>query len=161
MSDCSVPKFISEDNGKVKVVFDNFSGELTVKDIISFLKYTDVPIPVASASSPASDYRHGDIPPADASLILLDISSDPIQAPAAATNTDPTDGDESTVFEEEANVNKSSDDDQSTVGDLPQDLQGMNLSIAQDDDVEYENSLSQTVGKRYSRKYYWNLYKVF
>ena len=154
MSGCSVPKFIFEVNGKIKVAFDIFSGELTVKDIISFLKYTVVPIPVASASTPASDYCHGDIPPADASLILLDESSDPLQVAAAATNTDPTDGDESTVFEEEANVNKSSDDDQSTIGNLPQDLQGMNLSIAQDDDVEYKNSLSQTVGKRYSRKYY-------
>ena len=90
MSDCSVTKFILEDNGKIKVVFNNFSGELTVKDITSFLKYTDVPIPAASASAPASNYCHGDIPPADASSILLDESSDPIQAPAAATNTDPT-----------------------------------------------------------------------
>ena len=104
MSDCSFPKFSVEDNGKIKVVFKNFSGELTVKDIISVMKYTEILIPVAFTSAFVSKYCHDIIPPADASSIFFYGSINPIQAPAApntATNTNSIDEDESTIFDKE------------------------------------------------------------
>ena len=119
----------------LKVIFKNFSGELIVKDIIYIMKYTDILIPVASTSALVPDYLHDNILSVDLSSILLDENRNLFPAAAAAaaaavTHTVTIDGDESTVFDKETNVNESIDDDQSTVANLPQDLQGMNLSIA-------------------------------
>ena len=133
------PKFTNDRNGHVTMLFSNFTGEVTVKEIIGVKKYVDIPIPKQKSKASSEHSSEPSSPRIDDSAVdtsrnLLDESVD----------ADPPADDESASSKVPADNDESIDDDDVTV-DLGLPFQRFNVSAALDDDVEIEQELSQQV----------------
>jgi len=180
----SFPKFVDDASGIVKVIFTNFTGELTAKEIIGLKKYVECPVPKQESS--ASPGKRQPSPPADRSRNLLEDSIETETEPYVAANqstpydtsiinesaddeddvppadrsrtlledTGSVETESSIVAADESTtvnpytVNESVDDEDSIVHELQTHFGGLNVSVALDDDIEFEEGLSQQVRGR-------------
>ena len=137
MSD-SFPTFRANENGHITVVFSNFSGQLTVKDIVELKKYIDCPLP-AQDPSPKVDHitsrfeNEGD-----------NLREEKLDVKPATFN------DTSTV---EEIAESESDDSEGSRAKSENRHAKKDLSVAFDDEIECEFGLSQQVQGRNER--YW------
>ena len=147
MNTNSTPKFVDVGNGNIKIVLSNFSGELIAREIIGLTRYTGCPIPsppkqpnepVESKRSPSgSDKPKNKVGGADKER---NASSQP---PVEEGIDYPDQEDTSSVNL----LEDSGGSDEDTVYGLAQTnpKKGLDVSVADDDDIEYEPELSQQV----------------
>ena len=164
----SFPKFVEEASGNVKVIFTNFTGELTAKEIIGLKKYVECPIPKQDSSTSTwagNPSPLGCIPPAGGSQNSEDITENKPSIPVAnkSNAVDPRIVNESNEYDDdddddtappadrsrnlldESEETPDPDDEDSTVPELQKTSGRLNISVALDDDIEFEEGLSQQV----------------
>lgn len=167
----SFPKFVEEASGIVKVIFTNFTGELTAKEIIGLKKYVECPISKQESSTSTwagNPSPLGCVRPAGRSQNLEDITEkkpsisvankssntvDPRFVNESDGDNDDDDDDDDTAppadrsrnLLDESEETPDPDDEDSTVPELQKTSGGLNISVALDDDIEFEEGLSQQV----------------
>lgn len=143
----SFPKFFVNASGSIRVTFSNFTGELTVKDIIELKKYVQCPIPKQETSS---DVEHVRSSPAGGSG---NISQESAETKPAAVNQNESSAKPGILNDDVENE----DDDTDTIAspilledsDLNNEEEGRkDLSVAYDEEIECDFALSQQVDGR-------------
>ena len=151
----SIPEFVDVGNGNIKIVLSNFTGELIAKDIIGLTRYTGCPLPNKTTESIKSTRSPPLNQGSDGSTSKVnkggkernESSRQHLSVQEEIDRPDPEDSNNSVNLLEESSGEDTADDE-STIDELAKTAEqeeGLNVSVAYDDDIEYEPELSQQV----------------
>ena len=149
MNTNSIPEFVDVGNGNIKIVLSNFTGELIARDIVALTRYMGCPIPKQPTSEPNGTRGPpiGVASEARSSRKNVEEEKERNHVPSQPVEEGidhPADQEDNTsvnLLEDST----TGDDDSSTVPELKETAEGLNVSVAYDDDIEYEPELSQQV----------------
>ena len=160
MNTNSIPEFVDVGNGKIKIVLSNFTGELIARDIVGLTRYMDCPVPTTTSTTelnepdgskgpPFNDFDKSKNKVGGGDKERKNASSQPVEEGIDHPDQEDDDTTSVNLLEDSGGSDEDTADDKSTVcgGLAAQTAQqhGLNVSVANDDDIEYEPELSQQV----------------